>query len=207
MNTPRPSFAVFASGGGSNLQALIDACREGRIAGRPGLVVSDRPECPAVERARRADIPVFTFRPKDYPDRESGDRAAGDAVESAGCAFIALAGYMRLFSPAFIQRFAGRILNTHPALLPAFPGAHGIRDALEYGVQVTGCTVHFVDEGVDTGAIIAQRAVAVEIGETIETLTRRIQAEEHRLYPEIVNLFCLGRIQLVGRRVIIASSH
>jgi phosphoribosylglycinamide formyltransferase-1 len=206
MKPPSPIFAVFASGSGSNLQALICAIGDGRVAGRIGLVVSDRPECLALERARAAGLSTYAFRPMDFADRESWDRAATDAVEAAGCSFIVLAGYMRLFSNAFIQHHAGRILNIHPALLPAFPGTHAVRDALAYGVKVTGCSVHFVDEGVDTGPIIAQRAVEVEAGDTVESLTGRLQKEEHRLYPEIVNLFCLGRIRLDGRKVIVTAA-
>ncbi len=188
------TFAVFASGGGSNLQALIDACVRGEIDGRIGLVVSDKPSCGALDRARAAGLETYAFRPADHADRESYERIIVERCDRAGCEFIVLAGFMRVLTPWFIRRYEGRILNTHPARLPSFPGAHAVRDALAAGVAVTGCTIHFVDEGVDTGPIILQSDVPVLPGDSVETLTRRIQAEEHRLYPRVVNLFCRGEL-------------
>lgn len=180
-------FAVFASGSGSNLQALIDACREGRVRGELALVVSDRPGCRAIGRAEEVGIPVFAFRPKEYPDKAAYERAIGDRLEADRVALVVLAGYMRILSPAFVERFSGRIVNIHPSLLPAFPGAHGIRDAWEAGVSETGVTVHLVDAGVDTGPAIEQVRVPVRPGESLEDLEVRIHAAEHEVYPRVVD--------------------
>jgi phosphoribosylglycinamide formyltransferase-1 len=194
-------IGVLASGRGSNLQAIIDATESGRLDCRLAVVVSDREASQALERARRHGIEAVFLDPKGYPDREAFDRAVRDLLETHRVELVCLAGYMRILSPAFVRALAGRIMNIHPALLPAFPGLHAQRQALEYGVKVAGGTVHFVEEGVDTGPIICQAAVPVRDDDTETTLAARILEEEHRLYPEAIRLFAEGRLRLVGRRV------
>jgi CTP synthase len=190
----KPRVAVFVSGGGSNLQALIDAAARGEIAGEIGLVVSDRPECGGVARALAAGLPVFTFRPRDGEDRETRDREIAARCEEADCSLVVLAGFMRLLSPWFVARFQDRIVNTHPSLLPAFPGTRAVRDALAAGVAETGCTVHFVDEGIDTGPIIAQTRVPILPGDSEKSLADRIRAREHAVYPRVVDRLCRGML-------------
>lgn len=186
-------IAVLASGEGTNLQALLDA-------GLPvGLVISDRPGARALERAARAGVPHVTVPRSAYPDRAQFDLALAELC--AGYDLVCLAGFMRLLGPGFVRRFLGRCLNVHPSLLPAFPGLDAPAQALCHGVKVSGCTVHFVDEGCDTGPIVLQEAVPVREDDTPETLHARIQEVEHRLYPEAVRLFAAGRLRLEGRRV------
>ncbi len=194
-------IAVLASGSGSNLQAILEAIDRGDIeGGRVALVVSDKENAYALERARQRTIPTIFFNPRNYLSREDMDR---DIVESL-CKYqidlVVLAGYMRLLTPFFINAFKDRILNIHPALLPSFPGEKGVADALKYGVKVSGCTIHLVDEGVDTGPIIMQEAVPVYPNDTKETLHQRIQVLEHILYPWVINLFIKGKIKIQGRR-------
>lgn len=194
-------IAVLASGSGSNLQAILEAIDRGDIeGGRVVLVVSDKENAFALERARQRTIPTIFFNPRNYLSREDMDR---DIVESL-CKYqidlVVLAGYMRLLTPFFINAFKDRILNIHPALLPSFPGEKGVADALKYGVKVSGCTIHLVDEGVDTGPIIMQEAVPVYPNDTKETLHQRIQVLEHKLYPWVINLFIRGKIKIQGRR-------
>lgn len=197
-------IAVFASGSGSNLQAILDAIdREEIKGGRVELVISDREDAYALERARSRSIPTRVFKPKDYANREAMDRDIVEYLNKYRIDLVVLAGYMRLLTPYFVSAYKDRILNIHPALLPAFPGAHGVRDALEYGVKVSGCTIHLVDEGVDTGPIILQEAVPVYPQDTEKTLHQRIQILEHRLYPRVINLFIQGKIKIQGRRCII----
>lgn len=194
-------IAVLASGSGSNLQAILEAIDRGDIeGGRVALVVSDKENAFALERARQRTIPTIFLNPRNYLSREDMDR---DIVESL-CKYqidlVVLAGYMRLLTPFFINAFKDRILNIHPALLPSFPGEKGVADALKYGVKVSGCTIHLVDEGVDTGPIIMQEAVPVYPNDTKETLHQRIQVLEHKLYPWVINLFIRGKIKIQGRR-------
>jgi phosphoribosylglycinamide formyltransferase-1 len=155
----------------------------------------------ALERARAAGLEARWVNPKDFSDREAFDLALVRELESRGVGLACHAGFMRVLSPAYVRAFAGRALNIHPSLLPAFPGLHAPRQALEHGVKVAGATVHFVDEGVDTGPIVAQAAVPVEPGDTEETLAARILVQEHRLYPEAIRLFAEGRLKIQGRRV------
>jgi len=166
------------------------------------LVVSDNPDAPALARARSHDVAVATVRWADHGGREPFSEALADAVESVGAKGVVLAGFMRILGPGFIDRFHGRILNVHPSLLPAFPGAHAVEHALEHGVKVTGVTVHFVDDKVDNGPIVAQAPVLVRPGDDVQTLHGRIQAEEHRIYPEIVRAFVEGRLEVAERRVV-----
>lgn len=192
-------IGVLVSGRGSNLQALLDA-------GLPVVAVaSSRRDAPALEKARAAGIELAVFAASDHASRDERDLALADWLETHGVQLVVLAGFMELLGAPFLDRFPGRILNVHPALLPSFPGAHAVEDALEHGVKVTGATVHIVDEGVDSGPIVLQEAVRVEPGDTPETLHARIQEVEHRLLPEAVRLFLEGRITLETgtRRVVV----
>jgi phosphoribosylglycinamide formyltransferase 1 len=196
-------LGVLASGRGSNLQAILDAIAAGRCPARVAVVVSDRASAPALDRARLAGVKGVHVDPQAYPDRAAFDAAVARVLAEHGVELVCLAGYMRVLSPSFVASFRGRILNVHPALLPAFPGLHAQRQALEHGVKVAGATVHFVDEGVDTGPIVLQAAVPVREDDTEDTLAARILAEEHRLYPEAIRLAAEGRLRVVGRRVVI----
>lgn len=195
---PDIDIAVLASGSGTNLQALIDT-----PAVRPkiALVLSDKPGAHALTRAGDAGIQSAVVRWSDHPDREAFSNALADLVENSGSKGVVLAGFMRILSPSFVDRFPNRILNIHPALLPSFPGAHPVEEALEYGVTTTGVTVHFVDEQVDHGPIVTQVPVDVLPDDTAETLHARIQVEEHRVYPRVVRAFVEGRLSVEGRRV------
>ena len=196
-------IGVLASGRGSNLQAIIDAIEAGRLDSRLVVVVSDREGSQALERARRHAVEGVVVDPKAYPDREAFDRAVLAVLTERRAELVCLAGYMRILTPAFIRAMPGRIMNIHPALLPAFPGLHAQRRAVEGGVKISGATVHFVDEGVDTGPIICQAAVPVREGDTAEALAGRILEKEHELYPQAIRLFIEGRLSIRGRRVLI----
>ncbi|MBO2945680.1 phosphoribosylglycinamide formyltransferase [Paenibacillus sp. F411] len=194
-------IAVFASGTGSNFQALLDAQRKGSLQAEIVLLVSDKPNAPVVERARNAGIEVFLFQPKDYNQREDYEREILSQLEAQGVDLIVLAGYMRLLTSVLVAPYSGRMINIHPSLLPAFAGKNAIGQALEYGVKVTGVTVHFVDGGMDTGPVIAQTALDIQPGEEEAALTERIHAAEQQLYPAVVSWFAQGRIILEGRQV------
>jgi phosphoribosylglycinamide formyltransferase 1 len=195
-------IAVFVSGNGSNLQALIDAERAARLgSARIVLVVCDNPKAFALERAKKAGIKAVLFEKKDFKSREEFDKAVMAELDKAGVEAIVLAGFLRILSDGFIARYEGRILNVHPALLPAFKGLHGIKDAFDYGVRVTGVTVHFVDRELDGGAVIFQEEVAISPDDTVDTLEEKIHKVEHRLYPEAVRLFSEGKLRIEGRKV------
>jgi phosphoribosylglycinamide formyltransferase-1 len=197
------SLAVLISGSGTNLQALIDAAAEDPAFGAEIVVViSDRPAMKGLQRAADAGIPTEVVRWHEFEDREAFSVAICDTANRYGADALALAGFMRILSPVAIDRFPNRIVNIHPALLPAFPGAHAVPAALAHGVKVSGVTVHFVDDEVDHGPIIAQRAVPVLPDDTEETLHARIQVEEHRLFPRVIKAFAAGRLKVDGRRVI-----
>ena len=197
--------AVFASGNGTNFQALADGARDGRIDAEIRLLICDKPGAPVIGRAEAAGIETYVFRPRDYPSREAYEREILAELERRGVELVVLAGYMRIVTPVLVDAYYGRMINVHPSLLPAFPGLNGIGQALAYGVKVTGATVHFVDGGLDSGPIIAQEALAVEPGDTEETLAARIHPIEHRLLLEVVQHFAEGRIRLNGRQVTIES--
>lgn len=187
-------IAVLASGSGSNLQVIIDRLHL-RVAGiEVAVVVSNVLGAFALERAERADIPTAVFPLEDYPDRQARDQVMADAIEAAGVDLVVLAGYMHMLTPGFLRRFPHRVINLHPALLPAFPGVHGIEDALRYGVRVTGVTVHFVDAGMDTGPLIRQEAFPIHDDDTATSLAAKIHALEHRVLPRVIELFALGKI-------------
>lgn len=177
-------MAVFASGTGSNFEAIVRAARSGQIPAKVVLLVCDRPGAPVIAKAQATGIPVFVAAPKTFPDKVAYERAVLARLHEKDVTFIALAGYMRLIGPTLLNAYPERIVNIHPSLLPAFPGRNAIARALEAGVKVTGVTIHYVDSGIDSGPIIAQRAVEILEGDTVETLSERIHRVEHVLYPE-----------------------
>ena len=200
--TTRLRVAVLASGRGSNLQAILEAAAAPHFPAEVVLVVSDREHAAGLDRARRRDVPSIVLDPKAYRDRDAYDVAVRTLLEEHRIELVCLAGFMRILGPEVVRAFAGRILNVHPSLLPAFPGLAAGRQALEYGVKVAGATVHFVDDGIDTGPIVLQASVPVRGDDTETSLSARILAEEHRLYPEAIRLVAIGRLRIVGRRVI-----
>jgi phosphoribosylglycinamide formyltransferase-1 len=197
------ALGVLASGRGSNHQANLDTSARPGFPAHVAVVVSDRERALALERARTAGVEALWVNPKDFGDREAYDLALVRELERRQVGLVCHAGWMRILSPAYVRAFAGRALNVHPSLLPAFPGLHAQRQALEHGAKIAGATVHFVDEGVDTGPIVLQAVVPVEPTDTEETLAARILVQEHRLYPEAIRLFAEGRLQIQGRRVIV----
>ena len=192
---------MLASGEGTVLQALLDAAADPAWGADVVAVGTDRPGVRALERAAAAGVPVFTLAVPGFADRPAWDRAYADALVGHAPDLVVCAGFMKILGPAVLGRFAGRVVNTHPALLPSFPGAHAVPDALAYGVKVTGTTVHLVDEGVDTGPIVAQEAVAVLPGDTEQTLHARIKDVEHRLYVDAVGRLARGGWTVDGRTV------
>ena len=192
---------VLASGRGSNLQALLDAGSRADYPARVVVVVSDREDARALARARAAGVSSLFVNPKDHGDRAAYDAVLTKTLEHHEVGLVCLAGFMRILSPVFVRAWQGRLMNIHPSLLPAFPGLHAQRQALDHGVRIAGATVHFVDEGVDTGPIVLQAAVPVEATDTEETLAARILIEEHRIYPEAVRLFAEGRLHVTSRQV------
>ncbi|MCB0860377.1 MAG: phosphoribosylglycinamide formyltransferase [Solirubrobacterales bacterium] len=202
-----PSFpvVVLASGGGTNLQAILDQLHgqgEVEVVG----VGSDKPGAYALERAVAAKVPTAVFPRDEFDDREARDSAMADWIQSTGAELVALAGYMQLVSPLFVERFRGRIINVHPALLPSFPGLDAIGQALEHGVKVTGVTVHFVDEGTDTGPVIIQRAVEIPANWDRDELETAIHAVEHQIYPEAIGMIARGEVRIAEdepRKVIV----
>jgi phosphoribosylglycinamide formyltransferase-1 len=202
-------IAVLASGGGTNLQAILDACAAGRIDGRVEVVVANVPGALALERARDAGAAAELLPSKGAPDREAYDRELAERLRAHAPDLVCLAGWMRLLGPAFLSAFGPlpstrgcpRLMNIHPALLPSFPGLHVQRAALEYGARFSGCTVHFVDQGTDTGPIIAQAVVPVLPADDERSLAARILEQEHRVYPRAIQWFAQGRLSLDGRRV------
>jgi len=196
-------LGVLASGRGSNLQAILEACARPGFPARVVVVVADRERAPALEHARQHRVPAIWLNPKDFGDRAAYDEALRRLLDEHRVGLVCLAGFMRILTPGLVRAYAGRIVNVHPSLLPAFPGLAAQRQALEHGVRVAGATVHFVDEGVDTGPIILQASVPVHPDDTEETLSARILVEEHRLYPEAIRLFAEGRLTIAGRKVLI----
>jgi phosphoribosylglycinamide formyltransferase-1 len=194
-------FAVLASGRGSNFQALIDAMKAGSLPARCRRLITDNPSAYAIRRAEAAGIPVTVLDFASFPDRAAYERTLLGEMQATGADLFVLAGYMRILGREIVEAFPRRIMNIHPALLPSFPGLHAQRQALEHGVRVSGCSVHLVDTGTDTGPIVLQRCVLVEQDDTEESLAERILEEEHRILPEAVRLFLEGRLEWEGRRV------
>ncbi|CAM3460175.1 phosphoribosylglycinamide formyltransferase [Isoptericola cucumis] len=201
--TAQARIVVLASGGGSNLAALLAAHDDGGYGARVVGVVSDKPGAGALDLARDAGVASVVVAPADFDDRAAWNVGVAEAVAVFRPDYVVLAGFMRILAPSFVERFDGRILNTHPALLPAFPGAHGVRDALAYGVRVTGCTVHVVDAGVDTGPIIAQVAVPVADGDDEASLHERIKVAERALLVETVGRVAREGLRVDGRRAVL----
>lgn len=193
---------VLASGSGSNFQALVDALNVDGSPAEVSALVCNVAGAKVLERARAAGVPAVLMEHARWPGRDAYDAAVADELLRRGVDLVCLAGYMRLLTPGFLGSFPGRVINLHPALLPAFPGLGALRQALEAGVRVTGCTVHFVDEGADTGPIIAQAALPVGPHDTEATLGARMHQLEHRLYPAVVRAIADGRVRLEGRRVL-----
>lgn len=198
-------IAVLASGSGSNLQAIIDEAAAGLLPVEIVMVLSDKPDAYALTRAEQAGIMTAVVLPQDYNTREEYDARVVKLLTLAGAEAVALAGYLRIVTKTLLDAFPGRVLNIHPALLPSFPGLHGQRQAFEYGVKVAGCTVHFVDEGLDSGPIILQAPVPVLDDDDEETLTARILQQEHIIYPLALKLLAEGKLTVEGRKVRISD--
>jgi phosphoribosylglycinamide formyltransferase-1 len=196
-------LGVLISGNGTNLQAIIDAIEEKRLDAVIKIVLSNKEEALGLARAQRHGIPAQVIDHKKYPSREAFDQAMIDVLKAQGVELVLLAGFMRLLSPLFVKTFSNRIMNIHPALLPAFPGLHVQKKAVEHGVRIAGCTVHFVNEECDEGPIIIQAAVPVFPDDTDESLSARILEQEHRIYPGAVQLYSEGRLRVVGRKVFV----
>ena len=199
----RAKLGILISGRGSNMESIAEACERGSILGDVALVLSNVPDAPGLERAAGHGIKTVTI---DHRGRKRSefDADVTAALQAEGVTLVCLAGYMRLLSKGFIERWHGRILNIHPSLLPAFPGLDAQKQAFDYGVKVTGCTVHFVDEHLDAGPIVLQEAVTLRDDDTMERLSSRILDVEHRLYPKAIALVAAGRVHVKGRKVMLA---
>ena len=196
----KKSIAVFVSGSGTNLQAIIDAkIKSANLA----VVLSNKPDAYALERALKHNIPVEVVDHKEFDTREAFEAELIERLKKYNVKLIVLAGFMRILTSFFVNNYKHRIINLHPALLPSFPGIHSAKQALDYGVKITGVTVHFVDDGVDTGPIILQSVVPIDDSDSEDSLLEKIHIEEHRIFPEAVRLFCEGRLSISGRNVII----
>jgi phosphoribosylglycinamide formyltransferase 1 len=196
--------SFMASGRGSNFTVVAERIKSGDIEARLGILVSDRKDAKALEIARGFGMDSRFVDPKSYTTKADHERAVIALMKNAGTDLIVAAGYMRILTPLFVAEFRNRIINIHPALLPSFPGMDGQKQAFDYGVKITGCTTHFIDEGTDSGPIIMQAPVMVMQEDTLETLAQRILREEHRILPESVKLFCQGRLKVAGRKVILS---
>jgi len=197
----KTKVAVLVSGRGSNLEAIVANSEAGRIDADVVLVISDKKDAKALEIAGKHGIEAVWVNPKEFPAREEHERKIIDLIESRKAGLVCMAGYMRVLTGVFVRHFSGRLMNIHPTLLPSFPGSRGQLDALECGVKISGCTVHFVDEGTDTGPIIIQAAVPVSEGDTVETLSGRILKEEHKIYSRAIQYFAEGRLEIAGKKV------
>ena len=200
MDTPL-KIGVLVSGSGTNLQSILDACATGELPARVVCVISNKADAFALQRAKQAGVPALHLDHRAHGGREAYDAALVATLQEFGVELVVLAGFMRIITPVLLNAFPNAVMNIHPALLPAFPGLHAQRQALDYGAKFAGCTVHFVDAGTDTGPIIMQAAVPVLEEDTEETLSARIQKEEHRVYPEAIRLFAEGLLRVEGRQV------
>lgn len=198
-------IGVLASGRGSNFQAIIDSIENKNLKASIEILITDNPSAFAVERAKRHNIKYIFINPKEFATKDEFFKKIADELKSCGVELVILAGFMRIVRKPLTDAFPNRIMNIHPALLPAFTGLHGQKQALDYGVKISGCTVHFVDEGMDTGPVIIQAAVTVMPDDTEDTLSERILSFEHRIYPEAVRLFSEGRLEIKGRKVSIKN--
>ena len=200
-STEKKRIAVLASGRGSNFQAVIDAIQDGKISATCAALITDNPKAYAIERAKKAKIPVTIIDFASFPSREMYEHALLSAMQQVNADLFILAGYMRIVGADIVRSFPAKIMNIHPALLPAFPGLHAQRQAVHHGVKVSGCTVHFVDESLDGGPIILQRCVNVLENDNEDSLADRILHHEHECYPEAIQLVCEERLEIVGRNV------
>ncbi len=200
-------LAVLASGGGTNLQSIIDQCQSEQIDAEIVLVLSNNPDAGALARAEDAELPHCCINHRDFADRETFDQQVIAALQEAGVELVVLAGFMRIISKVFLVAFPHRIINIHPSLLPAFPGLHVQKKALEYGARFSGCTVHFVDDGVDSGPIILQAAVPILDDDTEDSLSERILQQEHKIYPQAIQLIAENRVRIEDRRVKILGAE
>ncbi len=199
------TIGVLASGRGSNFQSIIDEAEAGRLKASIKLLVVDKPDAYAVERAKKHSIEHLFINPKEFPSKDDYFRKIAAELKARDIELVALAGFMRIVRKPLVDAFPNRIMNIHPALLPSFPGLHGQKQAADYGVRISGCTVHFVDEGMDTGPVIIQAAVPVRPDDTEDTLSARILKLEHKIYPEAIKLYAEGRLRVEGRIVKIAG--
>lgn len=202
-NYPMLTIGVLASGRGSNFESIIDSIESGFLRAKIVVLISDNPDAYVLERAKKHNIESIVLKLKDFPDKNTYYAHIADELEKRGVELVILAGFMRVVGKALIDRYRNKIMNIHPALLPSFPGLHGQKQAVDYGVKISGCTVHFVDEGMDTGAIIIQAAVPVYHDDTVETLSERILKQEHKIFPYAIKLYAEGWISVDGRKVII----
>lgn len=201
------TLGILASGRGSNFQSIIDSIESGFLRAKIAVLITDNPEAYAVERAKKQGIESLVLKPKDFADRNSYYSHVADELRKRSVELVILAGFMRVVGKALIDRYRNRIMNIHPALLPSFPGLHGQKQAADYGVKISGCTVHFVDEGMDTGPVIIQAAVPAYHDDTEETLSERILKQEHRIFPYAIKLYSEGRISVEGRKVIVKGDR
>ena len=206
-NYPMLTLGVLASGRGSNFQSIIDSIESGFLKARIVALISDNAEAYALERAKKHDIESIVLKPKDFPDKNTYYAHIADELEKRGVELVILAGFMRVVGKALIDRYRNKIMNIHPALLPSFPGLHGQKQAVDYGIKISGCTVHFVDEGVDTGPIIIQAAVPAYDDDTEDTLSERILKQEHKIFPYAIKLYSEGRISVEGRKAVIKGNR
>ncbi len=206
MATRKLRLGVLASGGGTNLQSIIDNCQRQEIDAEIALVLCNNPNAGALKRAQKARLPQLCINHRDFSERQDFDQAVVSALQEAGVELVVLAGFMRIISEDFLEAFPQKIINIHPALLPAFPGLHVQRKALEYGARFSGCTVHLVDNGVDTGPIILQAVVPIFEQDDEASLSARILEQEHKIYPQAIQLFAEERIQITGRNVKISGA-
>ncbi|PLX90754.1 MAG: phosphoribosylglycinamide formyltransferase [Desulfuromonas sp.] len=202
-NVKKLRLGILASGGGTNLQSIIDRCQDGSLAADIAIIICNNPGAGALDRAKKSGIPHRCINHRDFSERQDFDRSVVSALQDADVELVVLAGFMRIISDVFLDAFPQRIINIHPALLPAFPGLHVQRKALEHGARFSGCTVHFVDSGVDTGRIILQAVVPVLDDDTEATLSARILEQEHKIYPRAIQLIAEGRLRIDGRRVLV----
>ena len=202
MSTPRKRVVVFISGGGSNMLALVAAAKTADFPAEIVGVISDKADAGGLAKAAAEGIPAFAFVRKDYASKEAHEAAIFEALDTLSPDILCLAGYMRLLSATFIQRYEGRMINIHPSLLPLFPGLHTHQRAIDAGMRIAGCTVHFVTEGMDEGPVIGQAAVPVLSGDTADTLAGRVLTVEHQLYPQALRLFAEGKVRMEGGKAV-----
>jgi phosphoribosylglycinamide formyltransferase-1 len=199
------NIAVFISGSGTNLQSIIDSIEGGKVDAKIQVVISNEPDAFGIERANKHGIPAIVVNHRDFKSREDFEKAIIEALGGYPINLICLAGFMRVLTPHFLRQYPKKVINIHPAILPSFAGTQGQQDAIDYGVKFSGCTIHFVDEGVDTGPIIIQAVVPVFPGDTVDDLKKRILSQEHKIYPQAIQFFAQGRVEIRGRTVLITD--